>query len=315
MNRKSFTFFYCFVLFALFSFPLNLGAQAQSRFLKYPKTKGSYFLGDYYYRKEDYALAQIEYERALAVSRHKKKSKAILKTKLALSLLRQEKFIEGTELLEGEEAFSQLYLSMFSALRLGWLSHALRKQERILSSPRINAREKEETLLLGGTVHIENGEYDKVREFYSDLQKKSKYQDVRRSSGLLLSSLERYEGKAQKKPWLAATFSALLPGGGQFYTEHYTDGVLAFFLNLTFLGSAFLFYNLENETERPHYASGVMGLVGLNFYLSNIIGGKHSAKRYNHFQERKFHQEIRSSFFNIDRVEKITGLESFHSKK
>ena len=307
-KRKSPCVFFSFLFIMIFLFPLQREVLALPKFLKYPFAKGSYFLGDHYYRKENYAFAQIEYERSLASPRRKQKQKSLLKTKLALSLLRQEKFIESTELLEVGGDFSQLYLSMFSALRLGWLSLALRQQGRILASPKISAQEKEEALLLGGTVYLERGEYEKTRRFYSDLQKKSKHKDVRYRSGRLLSDLESYESQPQKKAWLAGTFSAILPGSGQFYAKHYTDGLIAFFFNVTFLGSALLLYDLENKTEKDHYASAAMGLIGLNFYLANVIGGTQSARRYNNFQERKFHQEVRNSFFNIDRVEKITKV-------
>ena len=312
MKKKSAIalFYYLFCNFFLFS--QSLEAQTKPVFLKYSQP---YFLGDYYYRKKDYVLAQIEYERALKFAAGKKKQGSVLKRKLALSLFHQEKFIEGTGLLKEGEGFSELYLSMFSALRLGWISLALRQQGRILSSPKISAKKKEEALLLGGSIHIENREYKRVREFYSDLQKRSKNKDIRRRSAFLLSSLKSYEDTPVKKPWLAGTLSALIPGSGQFYTEHYTDGFLAFFFNLAFLGSAFLLYDMENETQRSHYASGTMALIGLNFYLANVLGGINSARRYNHFQERKFHQELRNSFFNIDRVEKISGIQTQEAKK
>lgn len=297
-------FLFSFLLLLLFLFPLH----AQSKFLKYPSLKSSYFLGDLYYHKENYALAQIEYERALRFTKQRQRENSPLKKKLALSLLRQEKFIEATELLEKGEDFGQLYLSMFSALRLGWLSFALRQQGRILASPKISAQEKEETLLLGGSVYLENGEHEKAHRFYSDLQKKSKSKDVRYRSGRLLSDLEGYESQAKKKGWLAGALSAVLPGGGQFYTEHYADGLLAFFFNVTFLGSAVLLYDLESRTGEEHYASLTMGFIGFNFYLTNVRGAVQSAGRYNNFQKRKFHQEVRNSFFNIDRIEKITKI-------
>ena len=307
MNKKHY-FLYTLLFFTLFLFSLQRELQAQPKFLKYSFTKGSYSLGDHYYHKENYAFAQIEYERSLASGQHKAKQKLLLESKLALSFLRQDKFIESAELLERGNSFSQLYLSMFSALRLGWLSLALRQQGRILAAPQISAQKKEEALLLGGTAHLEGGDYEKARLFYNNLQKTSKNKDVRYRSGQLLSSLERYESQPQKRAWLAGTLSAVLPGSGQFYTEHYTDGLIAFFFNVTFLGSALLLYDLEGRAGEPHYASTTMGLIGLNFYIANVLGGTQSARSYNHFQERKFHHDIRNSFFNIDRIEKISKV-------
>ncbi len=265
-------------------------------------------LGDDFFKKKNYDLAQIEYQRELKYSDLNKNKRERVQSKLALSFLYQGQFAEALEatqsITKGDVSFQKLYLGMFAALKLGWLPLAQRKEREILALPMVTPLQKEQTLLLGGSVYIEKRNYNRVHNFYGQLQKKSKDKGIRQKSGQLLSALQRYEKKPKKNPWLSASLSTILPGSGYFYSSHYADGIMAFFFNVAFLGSALVLYDLENTAGRPHYASIGMGLVGLNFYVANIGGSMQSARRYNHFQTRVFHQEIRDSFFNTSSIEK-----------
>ncbi len=281
------------------------------------------WLGDYYYRKEDYHLAQIEYERFIqSFKRHKSRPNTLLsntQAKLALSLLRQAQgqdrkqghhyYKESLALLSGRQYFPHLYLAIYAALVSGHFSLALQKQGEALASKQITQDEKEAILLLSGTVYIETRNYEETRRFYSKLQKESIGKTAAYQSGQILSSLERYEQRPKKNPWIAGLAASLLPGSGHAYAEHYTDAVLAFLFNLAFLGSAIILYDLEQQSGRPHYASAAMGVAGIQFYAANIVGGVQAAHRYNRFQERIFHQELRDSFFHLDYVEKLSKLE------
>ncbi len=276
------------------------------------RSQSAKLLGDYYYLKKDYQLAQIEYERALQFSSHKKSLQNDIHTKLSLSLLYQGKFLESKKLLKGRREFSHLYLSMFSALREGQISYALRQQGRILASPEISMKKKDEALLLGGSIYLEEGNYQETHAFYKKLQRKTQDRELRKKTGYLLSALQRYEEQPRKSSALAGVFSTLLPGSGQIYAEHYTDGLIAFCFNAVLIGSALVLYDLESSAGRAHYASIGVGLIGLQFYIANIGGAIQSAQRYNNFKERQFHQEIRDSFFNVDYVQKTSGA-GFHA--
>ena len=92
---------------------------------------------------------------------------------------------------------------MFTALRAGWISLALRQQGRILSIPDLQADEKEQTLLLGGSIYLESGDYKKVRDYYTQLKQDANDQQVRQKSNNLLIDLQTYEEQPRKSLWLA----------------------------------------------------------------------------------------------------------------
>ena len=297
----------CFSLFLLFLTLAPLLSQKKQDASPLHKVQTLFLLGDYYYNKQDYPLAQIEYKRALNRNSNTLKKKSELKSKLALSLLHQDKFLQCTEELKGGQEFDHLYLSMFAALRLGWTSLAIKKQAKILISKEIANREKEEALLLGGTAYLEQRDYKKAEEFYLNLKKQSKSASIIQKSSGFINNLDTYYKQSQKTPWLSGIFSTIIPGSGQIYSEHYTDGIIAFFFNVVFISASLRLYKLEQRSDESHYYSAALGLIGLNFYFSNISSAVNSARRYNQYQERKFHHEVRNSFFNIDYIEKTSN--------
>ncbi len=262
-------------------------------------------LGDYYYDREEFDLARIEYERGMLRGGARENE---YRAKLGLSLMREHRFRDSLPIMNDGRDFSHLYLSMFASFRAGWAFQGLSKQALILDSNAFSEEQKDQARLLGGTVYLEEGDYEKSRRYYTQLQRDSNIELVRLKAGELLTALDEYESLDQKSPWLAGTFSAVLPGSGQIYAGHYADGATAFFFNAMFLGSAVVMYDLENRAGSGHVASGIFGVVGLMFYLANVGGAYQTAVRYNVYQERKFHEDIRDSFFHLDYIQKTSGV-------
>lgn len=91
-----------------------------------------------------------------------------------------------------------------------------------------------------------------------------------------LALLGRYQDLPQKSPALAGFMSAILPGSGYMYAEHYGDGVTAFLINGLFIAGAATGFHQEN------YAVGaIVAGVGLPFYFGNIYGSANAAKKWN----------------------------------
>ncbi len=299
-----------------------LHAQPPASVQRNASAPGGDNLGDYYYRREKFDLARVEYERGLRrlpelpndatktanPADPKVRSSLELRSKLGLSLMREHKFRESLRYLNDRKDFRHLYLGMFAAFRSGWAFQGLTAQSRILDGADFSDSQKDQARLLGGTVYLESGEYERVRSYYSNLQREAVDDQVRVMSGRLLTSLDAYESLDRKNAWLAAGFSTLLPGAGQVYAGHTVDGVTAFFFNTMFLGSAAIMYDLENRSDSPHIGSGIFGVIGLVFYLANVSGAYQTAHRYNAFQERRFHQDIRDAFFHLDYIEKNSGV-------
>ena len=97
-------------------------------------------------------------------------------------------------------------------------------------------------------------------------------QSVREAEALL----ERYRERPEKSPALAGLMSAILPGSGYIYAEHYGDGITAFLINGLFIAGTVTAIHNEN-----YAVAGIVGGVGVPFYLGNIYGSANAAKKWN----------------------------------
>jgi outer membrane protein assembly factor BamD (BamD/ComL family)/TM2 domain-containing membrane protein YozV len=88
--------------------------------------------------------------------------------------------------------------------------------------------------------------------------------------------LDRYEKLPEKSPVLAGVMSAILPGSGYIYAEHYGDGITALLINGLFIVGTVAAIHQEN-----YAVAGIVGGIGVPFYLGNIYGSANAAKKWN----------------------------------
>ena len=88
--------------------------------------------------------------------------------------------------------------------------------------------------------------------------------------------LEHYKDLPFKSPLIAGMLSAVIPGSGHIYAEHYGDGFTALLLNGLFIGGTFVAVKQEN-----YAIAGVAGIIGLPFYIGNIYGAANAATKWN----------------------------------
>ncbi len=80
-----------------------------------------------------------------------------------------------------------------------------------------------------------------------------------------------------KNPFLAASFSAIVPGSGKLYTGRWKDSVFSF---LFVTSASWLSYrSISNEGFKPDGI--IFGSVALGFYIANIYGSAKSARVFN----------------------------------
>ena len=91
-----------------------------------------------------------------------------------------------------------------------------------------------------------------------------------------VAQLDLYRELPEKSPVLAGILSAILPGSGYIYAEHYGDGITAFLINGLFIAGTITAIHQEN-----YAVAGIVGGVGLPFYLGNIYGSANAAKKWN----------------------------------
>ncbi len=90
-----------------------------------------------------------------------------------------------------------------------------------------------------------------------------------------------------RSPLWCGISSAVLPGSGQIFCGHYTDGLIALGVNGAL---AWLFY--ESLQEDNSTTSVLLGWLGLSFYGGNIYGGSRAAVTYNSARRRELLEEV-----------------------
>jgi tetratricopeptide (TPR) repeat protein len=104
------------------------------------------------------------------------------------------------------------------------------------------------------------------------------------------AQLDRYQELPEKSPVLAGVMSAILPGSGYIYAEHYGDGITAFLINGLFIAGTVTAIHQEN-----YAVAGIVGGIGVPFYLGNIYGSANAAKKWNVGVRNEVIQKIHST--------------------
>ena len=94
-----------------------------------------------------------------------------------------------------------------------------------------------------------------------------------------------------KSPFLAASISVIVPGGGKVYSGQWADAIYSF---LIVTSSTWLTYK-SFQKNGVSFNSFLIGSFALSFHSANIYGSVKSAKRHN----QKINQALRSDIENI----------------
>ncbi len=86
--------------------------------------------------------------------------------------------------------------------------------------------------------------------------------------------------------------SAIVPGSGYMYAEHYGDGITAFIINALFIAGTVIAISEEN-----YAVAGIVAGVGMPFYIGNIYGSANAANKWNIGVRRESRDKI---FITLD---------------
>ena len=103
------------------------------------------------------------------------------------------------------------------------------------------------------------------------------------------AQIDRYRELPEKSPILAGAMSAILPGSGYIYAGRYGDGITALLINGLFIAGTAAAIHQEN-----YAVAGIVGGVGVPFYLGNIYGSANAAKKWNLEVKREAVGRVRS---------------------
>lgn len=120
-------------------------------------------------------------------------------------------------------------------------------------------------------------------EFLAGYPEDERVPGVKASFGLL----DEYESQPRKSPALAGAISAVIPGSGQMYSEHYKDGLMAFVVNGLFITGTIAALDDDN-----YALAAIVGGVGLPFYVGNIYGAANATRKWNLSLNRKLREDL-----------------------
>ena len=123
----------------------------------------------------------------------------------------------------------------------------------------------------------------KFDEFLVNYPDDERVPGVQASFGLL----DEYESQPRKSPALAGTMSAVIPGSGQMYAEHYKDGLMALVVNGLFIAGTVAALDDDN-----YALAAIVGGVGLPFYVGNIYGAANASRKWNLSLTRKLRDDL-----------------------
>ena len=107
-----------------------------------------------------------------------------------------------------------------------------------------------------------------------------------------MALIDQYPRLPEKSETLAGVMSAVLPGSGYIYADHVGDGITAFLINALFIAGTIVAINAEN-----YAVAGIVGGIGLPFYVGNIYGSANAAKKWNLGVKRDLRNKV---FLTLD---------------
>jgi tetratricopeptide (TPR) repeat protein len=133
-------------------------------------------------------------------------------------------------------------------------------------------------------THLLNGDY---RE--ADLLLQNAIQNNQSIPTSLKTLSEQAINTKFKSPFVAAGFSAIIPGSGKFYTKNWSDGVMSL---LFVAGNAWQAHRGFKEDGVKSVYGWVFASVSTSFYIGNIFGSAKSAKLYNSNKRNEIRNQI-----------------------
>ncbi len=268
-------------------------APATGRAAPDPSTELAF--ADSLYAGRDYYRSITEYRRFMI--RHPDDPAApYARLRIGLAFYQGEQWEDATaELRELRQAFAGSATGLAAALveadthtrqrRYGQAATVL--QDALFSAPAGAPLTDAARIQLGAGL-LRNGDVEAAQEAWKAVPAASPLAE--RARGLEqaagdLSSLPR------RRPWLAASLSAVLPGAGQVYVGRYSDAALAFCLN-----SLLIWASIEAFENDLAVTGALLATVEGGWYFGNIYNALNGAHKFNRRQEDRYFDALNLRF-------------------
>jgi tetratricopeptide (TPR) repeat protein len=107
-----------------------------------------------------------------------------------------------------------------------------------------------------------------------------------------LRAVLRMPGPRSRSPAVGLLASALVPGLGSVYAEHYVDGIYSFAFTVGFSGLAYDVFEPRRALLDQKASFYVLGVTGLFFYVANVIRGYLDSARFNEAELFRVKQRV-----------------------
>ena len=124
---------------------------------------------------------------------------------------------------------------------------------------------------------------NELERFLASYPEDHRADNVRETIALLDNNREL----PRKSPVLAGVMSAVVPGSGYMYAGRYGDGIMALIVNGLFIAGTVVAIHQEN-----YAVAGIVGGIGLPFYVGNIYGSANAATKWNIGVRKEFRGKI-----------------------
>ena len=145
------------------------------------------------------------------------------------------------------------------------------------------------------TIYMDEKDWTAAAREWQQVQTKYSQTPFAEMSDQLIRIAGQAESLPRRSPSTAGLLSTFLPGLGQIYSGHYSDGVYSLLaVGATAAGTAHYIDQERYEVAIP------VGIIGLFFYVSSIYNSFQYAKAFNHQHEDQLRNRLRKRISESD---------------
>ena len=145
------------------------------------------------------------------------------------------------------------------------------------------------------TIYMDNRDWTAAAREWQQVRIKYSQTPFAKISDQLIRIARQAESLPRRSPSVAGLLSTFLPGLGQIYSGHYSEGVSSLLVvGVTTAGTAYYIDQERYEVAIP------VGIIGLFFYISSIYDSFQYAKTFNHQHEDQLRDRLRKRIVESD---------------
>ena len=145
------------------------------------------------------------------------------------------------------------------------------------------------------TIYMDKKDWTAAAQEWQQVQTKYSQTPFAEMSDQLIRIARQAESLPRRSPSTAGLLSTFLPGLGQIYSGHYSEGMSSLLVvGATAAGTAYYIDQERSEVAIP------VGIIGLFFYVSGIYDSFQYAKAFNHQHENQLRDRLRKRISESD---------------